>query len=286
LSARADRPGPVPRIDQSTWLVAETALAAEVARIKADVMKKTPENLVLQGRKIYSQCDEDGIISEIFSKLGGGKTFIEIGCGDGRENNTHALLLSGWKGVWVDASAEHIAYIESQLGGRSFRCLLVDQQFVTVKNIADLLHRYRAFLGSGDIDFLSIDIDGNDLHVLERSLTVLEPRVLCVEYNAKFPPPLSLSIRYKPEHAWAGDDYQGCSLGSLVETLGPKYTLLTCSMSGANAFFVRNEFAERFKIYPPADVFQPLRLHLTFLASGHPPSLKWLRDRLASDGGR
>ena len=52
-----------------------------------------------------------------------------------------------------------------------------------------------------EIDFLSLDIDGNDLEVL-RHITVLMPRVLCVEYNAKFPPPQKAEIAYDPDHVW------------------------------------------------------------------------------------
>ena len=53
--------------------------------------------LIPHGLKVYSQADEDGIIQEIFKRLGVlKKTFIEIGVGDGTENNTLYLLLQGW----------------------------------------------------------------------------------------------------------------------------------------------------------------------------------------------
>jgi hypothetical protein len=65
------------------------------------------------GRKVYSQNDEDGIIAEIFRRIGtGSRRFIEIGAADGLENNTVWLLLQGWSGTWLEASpalAEGIA---------------------------------------------------------------------------------------------------------------------------------------------------------------------------------
>ena len=36
------------------------------------------------------------------------KTFIEIGSGSGLENNTHYLLLKGWKGVWIDSNKSKV----------------------------------------------------------------------------------------------------------------------------------------------------------------------------------
>jgi len=47
----------------------------------------------------YSQADEDGILAEIFSHIGTtDRRFIDFGCGDGMENNSTYLLLTGWTG--------------------------------------------------------------------------------------------------------------------------------------------------------------------------------------------
>ena len=47
------------------------------------------------GFKVHSQNEEDGIIQEIFRRIGvTNKKFIEIGVGDGLENNTLFLLLN------------------------------------------------------------------------------------------------------------------------------------------------------------------------------------------------
>ena len=40
---------------------------------------------------------------------------------------------------------------------------------------------------TGENDLLSIDVDGNDVHLFE-ALDVITPRVVVIEYNAKFPP--------------------------------------------------------------------------------------------------
>ncbi len=62
-----------------------------------------PDNPAAHGFKVYSQSDEDGIIETICNRLQlDGGTFVEIGCGNGHENNTHYLLLKDWKGIWID----------------------------------------------------------------------------------------------------------------------------------------------------------------------------------------
>jgi hypothetical protein len=257
----------------------QAAMSHEIARVRSEIRRDMPDNLLLKGFKVYSQTDEDGIIEAIFDRIGGGKTFVEIGSGNGTENNTHALLLKGWRGVWVDGRADRIAYVRAEVGPS--RDLLAEQAFVTRENVPVLLEDWLGRLGTREIDFFSLDIDGNDLHVLRAALGVFRPSVICVEYNAKFPPPMEVCIEYDPRHVWSGDDYHGASLSAFVSALAPMdYTLVTCSISGANAFFVANSLASRFTLYEPARLFQPSRFHLCTFESGHTPSLKFLRDAL------
>ncbi len=106
--------------------------------------------------------------------------------------------------------------------------------------------------------------------------------MICVEYNAKFPPPLEVAVEYDPALVWSGDDYHGVSLAALVSALAPLgYTLVTCNIAGVNAFFVADDFVGRFTLYEPVRLFQPSRYHLCSFESGHTPSLKFLRHALA-----
>jgi hypothetical protein len=242
-----------------------------------------PRNPALKGFKVYSQNDEDGIIEEILARVASAeplnKTFIEIGCANGLENNSHYLLLKGHKGCWVDGDANNIDFIRRELGGLDFAQLQAQQQFVDLSNIQQVIASQVAFLGTSNPDFFSLDIDGNDLWIVREALRHFAPKVLCLEYNPKFPPPLSLSIAYNPSHAWAHDDYHGASLQAFCDGL-PDYRLVCCNLSGVNAFFVRKGLDSGFVDATPADLYQPFREHLTCPISGHPPSLKWLRDHL------
>ena len=212
----------------------QSTLHGEIARLKATIRSETPDNPVIDGFKVYCQNDEDGIIQSILSRIPAGKlsrTFVEIGCGNGLENNTHALVLHGYRGYWIDASADNIAYIRSNvpaLSGSSCR-LKVEQQFVDLDNILTILQDAAKHLQTREPDLFSLDIDGNDLAIVKESLKVLSPAVICVEYNAKFPPPLRVSIPYSKSFRWTGNDYQGASLQTFCDAL-TGYRLACCNL--------------------------------------------------------
>lgn len=255
----------------------------ELARLRQATCAQMPENPACHGWKSYCQCDEDGIINECLKRIAKitslSNTFIEIGCGDGRENNTHQLLLNGYKGVWIDGSQASICYLAETLGGTEFAQLKIMPHMLTLANIANITESCCNFLNTKCIDFFCIDTDGNDLYLLQAALQVVKPKLICVEYNAKFPPPLSLCIKYNETHEWGGDDYYGASLQAWVDML-EDYRLICCSLSGVNAFFVHKDLNSQFTDYTVEDLYQPQRFWLALESLGHPPSLKWLRQTL------
>jgi hypothetical protein len=257
--------------------------AAEYDRLKEKLRSTQPENVALSGYKVYSQTDEDGIIAEIFSRLGGGGTFVEIGVQTGVECNTLLLLLGGWRGVWIEGSAAHYQTIVSDLGAATFdKRFRVQQAFVTRENIVSLAADAISFLGTEQLDLLSVDIDGNDLHVLRALMAShIRPGVICVEYQAKFPPPISVTVDYKPDHVWDGTDYMGSSLQAFVDLFAGEYRLVTCNLPGINAFFVRVDRAAEFPEIPVDRLYQPYRPHLSPFVPGQVPSLGYLKTLLA-----
>src|ERR1700744_2589365 len=57
--------------------------------------------------QVFSQNGEDGIIQEIFNRIGTtNKYFIEFGVEDGLECNTINLLYKKWSGIWIEGSPE------------------------------------------------------------------------------------------------------------------------------------------------------------------------------------
>ncbi|MEO6323143.1 MAG: hypothetical protein ABIT01_09320 [Thermoanaerobaculia bacterium] len=259
--------------------VDQILLRQELSALREQLRAVTPDNVALWGHKIYSQTDEDGIISEIFRRIGeGSRSFVEIGCGNGSENNTHALLLKGWRGTWIDGSSKNVEHMARWIPLESPR-LHVVRAFVTRENAPGMVSSALARAKAPELDLLSVDIDGNDLYVLQAILLAVRPRVIVAEYNGKFPPPLALSIEYDPAHTWALDDYHGASLQSLVDHLAG-YRLVSCNLSGSNGFFIREDLSSAFAPYPVEALFQPARVHLIRERIGQLASLKFLRDSL------
>jgi hypothetical protein len=237
--------------------------AASRKRLESDIY------LERYGFKVYSQNEEDGIIHEIFQRIGlKHKTFIEFGVMDGLECNTHFLLHMGWSGLWLEGSEKFYEAIQ-----RNFRSVIQANRlktahtFITRENINETFIK-NGF--SGEIDLLSIDIDGNDYHVFE-VISVVDPRVVVIEYNAKFPPFCGWVMPYDARHVWDGSDKQGASLKALEELGSRKnYRLVGTNYSGVNAFFVRKDLAGDLFASPPTaeNLYNPMR-PLRY-KSGHP----------------
>ena len=256
-------------------------LSREMERLLEKVRSEMPSNPAAHGFKVYSQADEDGILETIFERLkievG---SFVEIGCGNGLENNTHYLLLKGWRGTWVDGDPANIALIRAALpsSGR----LRVIELMVDRENATSLLDIDSPGISS-ELDLLSVDIDGNDFDVVLSCAAAWRPKVIIVEYNAKFPPRTAIRVAYNPTREWDRSDYQGASLAALVDGLSTAYRLVSCSLAGTNAFFVRSDLSAAFDNLAPERLYQPARYHLTAFRSGHDPSLSFLQRSLAGD---
>jgi hypothetical protein len=247
----------------------EMSRDAEVRVLLAEPKRAAADHLNRFEHQIFSQSGEDGILREIFRRLGiSHGTFVEFGIGDGLENNTAALLLQGWSGLWMDGSQESVdsvrlAYREIIASGR----LKLHHGFVSSQTIETLLGTHSM---AQDFDLLSIDIDGNDYWVW-KAIRNYRPKVAVIEYNAIFPPGLSWTIAESDAHRWQMDSHMGASLEALWRLGREKgYCLVGCNLAGVNAFFVRADLAgERFGSDFSCDLhYEPPRYHL-ISKSGH-----------------
>jgi hypothetical protein len=254
-----------------------------IQEIFRDITEKNPKELLLSGWKAFSQCDEDGIIAEIFKRIGTtNKVAVEIGCGNGLENNTHYLLLSGWKAAWIDGAKSNVRFIQNELGTGYESQLSITCAMVTRENVQSLIHTCLSQIHETQTDLLSIDIDGNDVHVLTGiDLEKINPRVIVMEYNPTFRPPLDITVPYDLNHAWDFDMYHGASLQTLYKYLSPKgYALVGCNISGYNAFFVKRTLLVDLPDLTPEQAYQPARLFAVRFRTGLAPSLKFLKNTL------
>jgi len=253
------------------------------AQVKNSQLQNPKLNVMGAGYKIFSQSDEDGIIQEIFNRITtSNKIFLEVGVGNGCENNTVWLLVLGWNGIWIEADSNN--YLQCV----EFRKKLDDKGAVDSLRIfqkkvnasEDFTYALDSLLELGmkknEIDLLSIDIDSQDVSICEMILKFVKPRVIVIEYNAKFPPPISISVS-KSMTKWTGDDYYGASLAYIVDKLD-EYLLVGTSITGSNAFFVHKEYKHFFKdVGNIFELYSPTRFYLSRCKSiPNVAPLKWI----------
>lgn len=240
----------------------------EIEQIKQRI-KDQPKRLEHFGFKVYSQHDEDGIIEEIFRRLNiAAGTFCEIGVEDGLECNSLYLIHKGWRGAWLEGNIDQKQNIEGNFHSLiNSRRLSVGVGMVTPDNIGEAIDSTMSAIqiNPEELDFLSIDIDGMDIYLFEA--LNYRPKVICIEYNGKFPASLIKKPIFDSDYAWKGGDYMGASLAAMSETAMSKgYTLVGTNITGVNAFFVRSDLvgASFEGPFTSEALFNPARYSLFF----------------------
>ena len=229
------------RLDQlsrDVTFLKSLAMAPLAARLASDLSQR--DLLRLHELRMFSQNGEDGLLSYLFARLGGrSRRVVEIGIQDGTECNARNLIETfGWWGFLVEGDQQSAAGARAFYAGRA----QVQEAFVTRENVNDVLAD-----AAGEIDLLSIDIDGVDFWVWD-AITAVRPRVVIIEYNAYLPPEEFRVVEYRPGfrryELHPSGYYFGASLEayrSLGESKG--YILVACESAGANAVFVQHDDA-------------------------------------------
>lgn len=196
-----------------------------------------PYDLLSERFPYRSQNEEDGLLLAIFKRIGmTDRRCVEIGCGLNGGNSGFLVQECGWTGLMVDADRRKIASITTRFAGHSLTAV---KHRVTREDINVLVQTYGF---TGELDFLSIDIDGNDYWVWE-AVTACSPRVVALEYNWLFGPEKAVTIPYDPEFRLsesATRGYRGASLAALAHLSHRKGYRLVAS-ERVNAFFMRND---------------------------------------------
>jgi hypothetical protein len=203
-------------------------------------VRSDEDNIKRHEIKLYSQNGEDGILLHIFSRIGvKNHKFVEFGIGDAKECNTANLTLNfGWKSLLMDGLETNVASAKlfyKRMLGKDANNVRITHCFVTAENINKVLEDNGM---KGEIDLLSIDIDGNDYWVWE-AINAINPRLVVVEYNASLGFEKTLAVKYDPLFSrfrkHKSGLYHGASLAAFAKLAHSKsYKLIGCESTGIN----------------------------------------------------
>jgi hypothetical protein len=210
-------------------------LEAEADRFDPE---KCPANKLLAFRsRVTSEGGEDGIIQKIFELIGPrNKYCVEVGAHDGKAfSNTWSLIKAGWGAALIEKDPEAFAKLTDLHGSnRSVTALHAE---AGTKGPASL----RALLGKAgaprDLDFLCIDVEGND-YSLWAALNGWRPRLVMVDFN----PTVSNDVIFaQPDNALL---HHGASLRAFIELAKLKGYELAATTKWNAFFVVKEEFAK------------------------------------------
>jgi len=210
------------------------------------------------GLRVFSQFDEDGtILCLVAAAERGPERVLDLGAGNGvQASNVANLILNfGYDGVLIDGEPERIAWAErfyARHPDTKERPPRIVESFLTRENVNDVV---RAAGLEGEVDVLSIDVDGNDYWLWE-ALECVQPRFVVVEAH----PELGLDdyvAPYDPEFVWSHSNGArgGASVTAMLalgERLG--YRAVGSNRYGFNLFFARNDVAPAVPAIPHGEL--------------------------------
>lgn len=217
-----------------------------------------PHMLLESEASLFSQNGENGILYKIFSILNDQQIFfhrtcLEIGVGNGSENNTVNLLFSGWQTHWIEGNPHNAQKIAEHFN--SFKSLYLYPEMATSQNLDRLSYKIDANLNPKTLSLLIVDIDSIDAEVTKYFCGKYAPIVIVVEINASLNGSLydfSLDPDYSNYDYNEGHTGYGASLDSFIRYLSSDYKYIYTERCGINSFFIRNDvYVQIQDIIPP-----------------------------------
>jgi hypothetical protein len=183
-------------------------------------------------KNIKSQFGEDGVISEIFNRIGTkNKICVEFGAWDGIHfsNTWNLWSKEGWEALLIEGDEKK--YKQLVTNTAAYNKVKPFCAYVTAEGEKSLDVIFNTVGLPLDIDLLSIDIDGDDYYILQ-GLKTYTPRLIVIEYNPTIPPQVEL-IQKKGE-------YFGSSALAMLKLAHQKnYSLV--HVTDTNLFLLNND---------------------------------------------
>ena len=216
--------------------------------------------------RVFSQHREDGIIDHLLNSIDDDLgIFVEFGFHPDQCNCLNLAINRNFSGLFMDGSESGCAnaaeaYERLNLSGVQIRNVFIDRD-----NLDSLISDAGI---KGEIDVLSLDVDGND-YWFWQTIECIDPRIVVIEYNATFGPDDAVSIPYDSNfiryETHSSGFYHGCSLAA-IEHLGKLkgYKLIGVDHTGVKAFLVKAHLCPDIPAVSAADCFKDNRGRLKY----------------------
>lgn len=212
-----------------------------------------PDDLSGYAFRMLSQHAEDGVVYEILRRLGMPfRTCVELGCGANGGNSGILPAFLGYRALMVDGNPDLTEIVQGLFAGRD---VTVMNAWIALESVNDLLSA-QGF--GGQIDYLGLDLDGNDFWIWE-AITASDPLLFVAEYNPMLGPTLSATIPYDPtfdrhqsKKLGYPVGYYGASLAAFTKLSRRKGYRLVATVEN-NAFFLKEDQRPELRTVTPED---------------------------------
>ena len=181
----------------------------------------------IKGKDLYSQNGEGLYLEYIIRSL----------YGTGGYQNTSANILDiGCVDSFILSNSRHLKHLGCNVHGIDL------YNRITVENcISNYQPTYHPHI-------ISIDIDGFDYWILDKMLPKFKPEIVIAEFNASYTD--SRTIKYNPDHVWAGDSYYGFTFEAGVKLAEKHGYKVIFQIADMNMIMVRADLIEGLTIPP------------------------------------
>ncbi len=222
-----------------------------------------PSELKSKKRGFFSQHFEELILFDLFNQLGTTKiNAVEIGAGHNGGNILSCMLYFSGSCLFLDGDKPLIDHLKKTIDAQEAEIdAIFETEFITKENAISLCSAIE-----GELDYLGVDIDGNDYHIL-RELLPLKPKVVVVEYNPFFGEERKLTVKYDPHFDRKSKEFKkfnafgiakfektqpkgiyGASLSAIKSLLVThEYKYLGCINGSNNALAIRSDLAPQYQ---------------------------------------
>lgn len=200
----------------------------------------SPHSLLRYYGNAYSECGQDGILRRIFETCGieAGR-FVEFGAWDGCWlSNSRALTLRGWQGTFIECDEQRFQGLRAELppGSSAINDRVgTGDERVPGRRLDDILRRHG--VDPEGVDFLSIDVDGNDLEIFDG--LGFRPSVILLEGGFNYNP--AITERVDIEYAAKNNQHP---LGAVLAAVRAKGYQAVCFFQ--DTYLVREDHAHAF----------------------------------------